>query len=79
MYIQVVPMSSCIVTIIVDYSLANVCSCFADGAGDGDCLKDLSACKDGVCSLLIDVECSDLGSSLRPPDAILRRKRVKAA
>jgi hypothetical protein len=79
MNIKIVTMSSGIVTIVIDNGLTNVYPVLAIGAGNLDGLKSLSACKDGMCSLLVDIECGDLGGSLCLQALILWSERVESA
>jgi hypothetical protein len=73
-YIQVITMSRSIVPIVVHNGLPDVGVIVARHTIDPNRLQDFSPCKDGMCSLMVDVKGSDFGADLGPEACMLRRE-----
>jgi hypothetical protein len=78
-YVQIVAMSGSVMLIMTVEFFSNVQSLGTRRSIDAHCFEYLSTCKNGMCSVLIDVECSDLGSYLGLEFGILGCERIIAA
>jgi hypothetical protein len=72
-------MSGSVMLIMTVEFFSNVQSLGTRRSIDAHCFEYLSTCKNGMCSVLIDVECSDLGSYLGLEFGILGCERIIAA